>query len=68
MLRCMLKKNIEAIGYSKLLNDALLNLAKEKGIKKLYLKTTLHNYYEKFGAKFLENHRDESILYFDIGE
>ena len=68
MLRCILRKNIEAIGYSKLLNDALLNLAKEKGIKRLYLKTTLYNYYEKFGAKFLENHGDENILYFDIGE
>ena len=55
-------------GYSKLLNEALLNLVKEKGIKRIYLKTTLTNYYEKFGAKFLENHGEEKILYFDIEE
>ena len=55
-------------GYSKLLNDALLKLAKEKKIKRLYLKTTLQNYYEKFGAKFLENHGEEKILYFDLEE
>ncbi len=60
------KKEYRGKGYSKLLNDALLQLAKEKGIPRLYLKTTLHNYYEKFGAKFLENVGDEKILYFDL--
>ena len=66
MRQCMSKKNIVGNGYSKLLNEAILKMAKEKGIEKLYLKTTLNNYYEKFGAKFLEEHGEEKILYFDL--
>ena len=60
------KKEYRGKGYSKLLNDAILKLAKEKGFKRLYLKTTLNNYYEKFGAKFLENVGNEKLMYFEI--
>ena len=41
--------------------------AKTIGYKKVYLKTTLNNYYEKFGAKFystLDN--KEKIYYIEI--
>ena len=41
-------------GYSKILNDAILEEARKRGFEKLYLKTDLENYYEKFGAKFME--------------
>ena len=54
-------------GYSKMLNDAILKEAKRRRIKRLYLKTELKNYYEKFGAKFFEDLNDnEKILYFDL--
>ena len=43
------KKEYRGKGYSKILNDAILKEAKARGFKKLYLKTTLNNYYEKFG-------------------
>ena len=49
------------------LNDAILKEAKIRGIKRLYLKTTLDNYYEKFGAKYLETlANNEKIYYFEI--
>ena len=60
------KEEYRGNGYSKILNDAILKLAKEKGIKRLYLKTTLDNYYEKFGAKLLETIKDEKIMFFDL--
>lgn len=54
-------------GYSKILNEAILKEAQKRNIKKLYLKTDLKNYYEKFGAKFLEKiNENEKIYYFDI--
>lgn len=37
---------------SKILNKAILEEAKTRGFSTLYLKTTLKNYYEKFGAIF----------------
>ena len=61
------KKEYRNRGYSKLLNDAILKEAKTIGYKKVYLKTTLNNYYEKFGAKFystLDN--KEKIYYIEI--
>ena len=61
------KKEYRGKGYSKILNDAILKEAKARGFKKLYLKTTLNNYYEKFGAKYLETlTNNEKIYYFDI--
>lgn len=61
------KEEYRSNGYSKILNDAILEEAKRKGFKRLYLKTDLVNYYEKFGAIFLEKLNDnEKIYYFDI--
>lgn len=61
------KKEFRGKGYSKLLNNAILKEAKNRGFKRIYLKTELYNYYEKFGAKYLENLNDkEKIYYFDL--
>lgn len=55
------------LGYSRILNDAILKEAKSRGFNRLYLKTELNNYYEKFGAKYMENIDDsEKIYYFDL--
>ena len=58
------KEEYRGKGYSKLLNDALLNEAKKLGYTKVYLKTELENYYEKFGAIFQENINDKEKLYY----
>lgn len=61
------KEEFRGNGYSKILNKAILAEAKKRGFKKLYLKTTLFNYYEKFGAKYIENLNDkEKLYYFDL--
>lgn len=61
------KKEYRGNGYSKLLNEAILKEAKSMGFKRIYLKTDLVNYYEKFGAKFLDNLNDkEKIYFFDL--
>lgn len=61
------KKEYRGNGYSKILNDAILKEAKSRGFKRLYLKTTLDNYYEKFEAKYLETlTNNEKIYYFEI--
>lgn len=61
------KKEYRGKGYSKILNDAILNEAKHRNIKTLYLKTELNNYYEKFGAKFIKYiNENEKLLKFDI--
>ena len=54
-------------GYSKILNIAILEEAKKRGFKKLYLKTDLINYYEKFGATFLDTlNNGEKLYYFNL--
>lgn len=61
------KEEYRGKGYSKILNDAILKEAKKRGFKRIYLKTDLVNYYEKFGAKYLENLKNGEKLYcFDI--
>ncbi len=61
------KEEFRGNGYSKILNNAILEEAKNRGFKKLYLKTDLINYYEKFGATFLENlSSGEKLYYFSI--
>ena len=50
-------------GHSKILNNAILKKAKELGYKKVYLKTDLNNYYEKFGARYIENLSNGEKLY-----
>lgn len=57
------KKEFRGHSYSKILNNAILNEAKSRGFKFLYLKTTLNNYYEKFGAIFIKNLSDNEKLY-----
>ena len=61
------KEEYRKKGYSKILNDAILKEAKKRKIKRIYLKTSLDNYYEKFGAKYigrLEN--NEKLYYIDL--
>ena len=60
------KKEYRNKGYSKILNNAIIEEAKRLGYKKLYLKTNLINYYEKFGAKFIENLTKEKLYYIDL--
>ncbi len=61
------KKEYRGKGYSKILNKAILEEAKKRGFRKLYLKTNLINYYEKFGAIFLEDLKSgEKLYYFSI--
>ena len=56
-------------GYSKILNKAILDEARKRNISKLYLKTELENYYEKFGARFMETLSTGEKLYcFDLEE
>lgn len=44
------KEEYRGRGYSKKLNDAILEKARILGYTKVYLKTELENYYEKFGV------------------
>ena len=61
------KEEFRGKGSSKILHNAILEEAKKRGFKKLYLKTDLVNYYEKFGAIFLENlNNREKLYYFSI--
>ena len=57
------KEEYRKIGCSKILNDAILQEAKKRGIKRLYLKTNLDNYYERFGAKYIETLSSGEKLY-----
>ena len=57
------KKEYRGNGYSKILNDAILKEAKSRGFKRIYLKTTLDNYYEKFGAIFIKKLKTGETLY-----
>ena len=62
-----LKEEFRGNGYSKVLNNAILEEAKKRGFKKLYLKTNLINYYEKFGAIYLETlNNGEKLYYFSV--
>lgn len=51
-------------GYSKILNDAILNEAKKKGYNRIYLKSNLVNYHEKFGAKYIKTLNNKEKLYY----
>ena len=37
--------------------------ARERGFKEIYLKTTLNDYYEKFGATFVKKISDKEKIY-----
>ena len=61
------KKEYRNRGYSKLLNDAILKEAKNLGYKKVYLKTTLNDYYEKFNAQYFDSlEKKEKIYYIEL--
>ena len=61
------KKEYRGNGYSKILNDSLLQYAKSKHYKKIYLKTDLINYYEKFGAHYIQDlNNGEKLYYIDL--
>ena len=61
------KEEYRGLGYSKLLNDALLEEARRFNFQKVYLKSHLVHYYEKFGAKYLETlHNGETLYYIDL--
>ena len=62
-----IKEEYRGNGYSIILNNAILEEAKKRGYKKIYLKTNLINYYEKFGAHYLETlNSGEKLYYFEI--
>lgn len=62
-----IKKEYRGLGYSKILNDAILKEAKKRGFKKIYLKSELKNYYEKFGAKYMNDLQNgEKLYYIDL--
>lgn len=58
------KEEFRGNGYSKILNDAILDEARKRGFSKLYLKSDLVNYYEKFGAKYIEDLNNGEKLYY----
>lgn len=61
------KSEYRGRGYSKLLNDAILKEAKQRGFDRIYLKSELVNYYEKFGAKYMEDlSNGEKLYYIDL--
>lgn len=63
------KKEYRNKGYSKILNREILSEAKKRGYKRIYLKTDLNNYYEKFGAKYMGKlSNGEKLYYIDLKE
>ena len=57
------KKEYRKKGYSKILNDAILQESRKRNYKEIFLKTKLNNYYEKFGAKFIKTLNNGEKLY-----
>lgn len=61
------RSEYRGMGYSKKLNNAILDEARRLGYNKIYLKTDLVNYYEKFGAKYMEDLEcGEKLYYIDL--
>ena len=61
------KKEYRGKGYSRILNDAILKEARNRNYERIYLKTTLINYYEKFGAEFIKKlDNGEKIYKFEL--
>ena len=58
------KKEYRRMGYSKILNDNLIAEAIKLGYDKVYLKSDLVNYYEKFGAIYMEDLMCGEKLYY----
>lgn len=61
------KREYRGNGFSKILNNAILEEARRRGFYKIYLKSDLVNYYEKFGAKYMEDlNNGEKLYYIDL--
>ena len=60
------KKEYRGQGYSPILNYAILKEARKRGYKEIYLKTTLNDYYKKFGAIFVKKISEEKIYKFEL--
>ena len=58
------KKEYRGNGYSRLLNDALIEECIKIGYNRVYLKSDLINYYEKFGAKYMDKLNNGETLYY----
>ena len=58
------KEEYRGKGYSKLLNKAILEEANNRNFKRLYLKTDLKDYYEKFGAIYFGDLSNGEKLYY----
>ncbi len=58
-----IKEEFRGNGYSSILVDSILNEARKLSFEKVYLKTSLNNYYEKFGARYVEHLDDSEKLY-----
>jgi GNAT superfamily N-acetyltransferase len=58
------KEEYRGKGYSKLLNEAILEEANNRNFKRLYLKTDLKDYYEKFGAIYFGDLSNGEKLYY----
>lgn len=58
------KEEYRGRGYSKILNDAILEESKRLGYDKVYLKSSLKNYYEKFGAQYIKDLKNKEKLYY----
>ena len=57
------KEEYRGRGYSKILNDAILQEAKKRGFETIYLKSDLNGYYEKFGAVYMQDLKNGEKLY-----
>lgn len=58
------KEEYRGNGYSKVLNEMIIEEAIKQGYKRIYLKTDLNNYYEKFGAIYVEDLKCGEKLYY----
>lgn len=57
------KEEYRGKGYSKILNDAILKEAKARGFERIYLKSNLKGYYDKFGADYVQDLKNGEKLY-----
>lgn len=60
------KEKYRGRGYSKILNNLIIKEAQKLEYERIYLKSNLINYYEKFGAKYIETlNNGEKLFYID---
>lgn len=58
------KPEYRGMNTSKMLTEEIIKCANSKHFEKLYLKTTLINFYEKFGFKYLKTLPNGEKLYY----